>query len=75
MIYNRTQNIGNPIDLTEPEENLFELKEALIESNLPILVDVLDWALLPDAFYPEIEAQYVPVQKAKLKNAPRLCGE
>jgi len=55
--------LRNPVDLTAPQDELFELKEALIESNLPILVDVLDWARLPESFYPEIEACYVVIQK------------
>jgi len=54
--------LRNPVDLTAPQEELFELKEALTESNLPILVDVFDWTRLPESFYPEIEARYVVVQ-------------
>jgi predicted nucleotidyltransferase len=35
-------------------ENLIELKEALQESNLPISVDVMDWARIPAEFHAQI---------------------
>lgn len=46
--------VRNPSDLTKPQHDLFLLKDALSESNIPILVDVLDWALIPDVFRQEI---------------------
>jgi len=39
-----------------------ELKEALQQSTLPILVDVHDWALLPKSFHSNIEDEYVVLQ-------------
>ena len=33
-------------------------REALTESNLPIFVDVHDWALLPPSFHPRILTRY-----------------
>lgn len=33
-------------------------REALTDSNLPIFVDVHDWALLPSSFHPRILARY-----------------
>ena len=33
-------------------------REALTDSNLPIFVDVHDWALLPASFHPQILARY-----------------
>ena len=33
-------------------------REALTDSNLPIFVDVHDWALLPDSFHPRILVRY-----------------
>jgi predicted nucleotidyltransferase len=39
------------------------LKEAFSESNLPFLVDVHDWARLPAAFWANIEAQHVVIQR------------
>ncbi len=35
--------------------NLDEVRDAFSESNLPILVDILDWAGIPDSFREEIE--------------------
>lgn len=46
--------VRNPGDLTKSQPDLFLLKDALSESNIPILVDVLDWALIPEAFRQEI---------------------
>lgn len=55
--------VRNPSDLSEPQANLSSLRVALSESNLPILVDVLDWALIPKSFRQEIvRGGMVPVQ-------------
>ena len=40
-----------------------ELTDAIRESNIPILVQVHDWARLPDTFHDEIEQNYVVVQE------------
>jgi predicted nucleotidyltransferase len=37
---------------------LQDLKEQIRESNIPILVDLLDWARLPETFHRNIEARY-----------------
>ena len=39
-----------------------KLVEALEESNIPILVQVHDWARLPKSFHREIQRAYVVVQ-------------
>ena len=39
-----------------------DLVEAFQESNIPILVQVHDWARLPPSFHEEIERDYVVVQ-------------
>lgn len=46
--------VRNPTDLSKPQPDLSPLKEALRESRLPILVDILDWALIPESFQNEI---------------------
>uniref|UniRef100_C6DYZ6 DNA polymerase beta domain protein region n=1 Tax=Geobacter sp. (strain M21) TaxID=443144 RepID=C6DYZ6_GEOSM len=46
--------VRNPEDLTKPQPDLFLLKDALSESNIPILIDVLDWAQIPESFRQEI---------------------
>lgn len=35
---------------------LVELKEKISESNIPILVELFDWARLPESFHKNIEA-------------------
>lgn len=61
--------VRNPGVLTEPFD-LSGLKEALVESNLPIRVDLVDWARIPDPFRREIERAYLVVQKARNKKRP-----
>ena len=51
--------VRNPAHLGTPRPRLYLLRDALSESNLPILVDVLDWAQIPDEFHREIERQHV----------------
>ncbi|MBV5339289.1 MAG: nucleotidyltransferase domain-containing protein [Deltaproteobacteria bacterium] len=46
------RNRHNPI---MPVRNLAEVRDAFSESNIPILVDILDWARIPDSFREEIE--------------------
>ena len=48
---------------------LAELQEALSESNLPFLVDLLDWAALRPSFRDRILAQYVPLYPSKTNDA------
>lgn len=39
-----------------PLETLTFLQEKIRESNIPILVDLFDWARLPESFHTNIEA-------------------
>jgi predicted nucleotidyltransferase len=51
--------------LTDPKIEqcgLPDLKEAFIESDLPISVDLLDWSHIPQEFRREIEKEYVVLQ-------------
>jgi len=57
--------LRNPHNLKEANSALFELKEAFIESNLPICVDVMDWGRIPESFHREIERAHVEVQEAR----------
>lgn len=41
---------------------LANLREALSESNIPILIDIRDWARLPEAFHTEILRNYVELK-------------
>ena len=54
--------VRQPADLKQGAEGFWEVKEALVESNLPIRVDVVDWAHIPESFHREIERAYVVVQ-------------
>ena len=42
--------VRNPNDPNRPQANLSNLREALSESNLPILLDLLDWARIQRVF-------------------------
>ena len=42
-----------------PTDTLRALKNALHDSNIPILVEARDWARLPESFHREIERDYV----------------
>lgn len=48
--------LRQPADLRRPTPGLADLREALQDSRLPMLVDVHDWAELPTAFHDEINA-------------------
>jgi uncharacterized protein len=48
--------------LKQETPQMWDAKEALVESNLPIRVDVVDWAHIPASFHREIERAYVVVQ-------------
>lgn len=41
-----------------PIDALMDLKEKIKESNIPILVDLFDWARLPESFKSNIEAYH-----------------
>lgn len=41
-----------------PIDVLAEVKEKIQQSNIPIVVDLFDWARLPESFHHNIEAQY-----------------
>ncbi|MFZ2542492.1 MAG: nucleotidyltransferase domain-containing protein [Gallionella sp.] len=51
--------LRNPQNLQEETSSLYNLKEAFTESNLPIRVDVMDWARIPTSFHREIERAQV----------------
>ncbi|MDR7123037.1 nucleotidyltransferase domain-containing protein [Rheinheimera soli] len=57
--------LRNVANLNVAQSDWSELQEALQQSTLPILVDVHDWALLPNSFYPNIERDYVVLQKSQ----------
>jgi len=56
--------VRQPDDLTRPQPGLDEVAAAFSESDLPILVQIVDWARIPEAFREEIQAAYVVLQSA-----------
>ncbi len=57
--------VRNPAAPEEEIPDLLNLKDALVESHLPIRVDVVDWARIPAAFRLEIERAYLVVQEGQ----------
>lgn len=61
-----TAHDGSDLDLVIRTSNLqkmpiatfMEIKEKIQHSNIPILVDLFDWARLPENFHRNIEAQH-----------------
>ena len=47
-----------------PEQRLASLRRLLTDSNLPILVDIHDWAELPESFHARILARYEVLRPA-----------
>jgi predicted nucleotidyltransferase len=57
--------VRNPATPEKPFNNLRALRMALSDSNLPILVDVLDWAAIPEGFRAEIIRQHTLLKIGK----------
>jgi predicted nucleotidyltransferase len=51
-------------------QNLVEVREAFSESNLPILVDILDWSQIPDSFREEIERSGIVISSGNATIQP-----
>jgi predicted nucleotidyltransferase len=56
--------VRQPDDLTRRQPDLDEVAAAFSDSDLPILVQIVDWARIPASFREEIEAGYVVLQQA-----------
>ena len=54
-----------------PMSRLADLSEALDRSNVPILVELHDWASLPESFHKEIERNYVVLQRYRQPDGSR----
>ena len=57
--------VRQPEDLSRQQLNLGEVIDAFSESNLPIIVQLVDWARIPSDFHAEIMAKYAVIQPAK----------
>ena len=51
--------VRNPMEPASPVPNVSALRSALRESDLPIVVEVVDWAEVPEVFRDEIERDYM----------------
>lgn len=51
---------------------LSDLREAFVESNLPIMVQIVDWSAIPESFHDEILSAYVIVQTAQTGSEVRV---
>ena len=69
---NGTAHEGSDLDLAVrsynlhrlPVETFLDLKEKITDSNIPILVELFDWARLPESFHRNIEARYEVLYKS-----------
>jgi DNA polymerase sigma len=57
--------VRNPRHPEIESNGLSTLLAALNESNLPLRVDIVDWARIPESFQREIEAAFVVVQNGE----------
>lgn len=63
---NGTAHMGSDLDLVARSSNLkplprdvyFGLTEKIKHSNIPILVELFDWAMLPESFHRNIQQQF-----------------
>ncbi|OHC66723.1 MAG: hypothetical protein A3H93_11130 [Rhodocyclales bacterium RIFCSPLOWO2_02_FULL_63_24] len=62
--------VRNPVDSSQAQTTLGRLREALSESGLPILVDVLDWARIPESFRTEIARSHVVLHTPARETLP-----
>ena len=61
-----TAHTGSDLDLVViskdrhklPTDIFMEMKEKITESNIPIVVELFDWARLPESFHRNIETQH-----------------
>lgn len=62
-------------NLAELGTEYMELVEAVKESAIPILIDIFDWARLPESFHREIERKYVILKEARSWREPELVDQ
>lgn len=55
----------DPRNLQQETRQTSALLEALVDSNLPLHVDVVDWARIPEEFQQEITRAYVVIRKGQ----------
>ena len=66
--------VRDPEDLRRRRPDLTKLREALGDSDLPMLVDVFDWSRIPESFQRTIEREHVVIQGARRPAGPAGAG-
>lgn len=65
---NKQNHETSDLDLVIHQKNtasdaFIKFKESILNSNIPILIDVLDWGSIPDSFKDEIQKSHVVIYK------------
>lgn len=55
--------IINTENMNLPEPNLTQLRSAFSDSNLPILIDIHDWARIPESFRAQIQQAHTVLKE------------
>ncbi|TAN48186.1 MAG: nucleotidyltransferase domain-containing protein [Methylococcaceae bacterium] len=64
-----------PGDLSRRQTGLYDAMAAFSESNLPIIVQLVDWAAIPASFHAEIASRYVVIQPGAGSLDPAEAGK
>jgi|GEM_PF-113542 len=64
--------LRNPKDLNKDIDGWIDLKEAITESTIPIIIDLHLWNMLPVSFHDNIQKAYCVLQKSEQNNVPTL---
>jgi len=67
----KTAHSGSDLDLCvitfgEEDGDIFRLREAFTESNIPILIDVFVYERLPESFQEEINQKHLTIYKPEM---------
>ena len=72
--YSKINHEGSDLDLAIISENepltqqqLSAVRDAFSESNLPILIDILNWDIIPNEFKQEIKKEHIVIQLPRNK--------
>jgi len=63
---NKKNHENSDLDLIIHQNNIdsdafIQFKESIIDSNIPILIDVLDWSSIPDSFKDNIQKNHIVI--------------
>jgi len=63
------------VDYGQEDADYMELKEALVESNIPFLIDIFELDRLPESFQREIKRSFVVLYDGREKENPEMPGD